>query len=415
MGKAAVMNHAKSPVVIVSVVTALCLLGDSMLYIVLPIYWREAGLTSLWEVGVLLSINRFVRLPLNPFIGWLYKSITLRTGLLVAIVLGTLTTIGYGVLEGFWFWLLLRSVWGLSWSLLRMGGFFTVIRYSDATNRGYLMGIYNGLHRLGSLFGMLLGGFLASIIGLSHVAIIFGLVGLVGIPLVTAFIPRKEKADSTSPSSYKDIRKGYFSRPVVKIVVSGLLIAMLVQGLFTSTLSFVTQSHFTDAIAFFGVIIGATTLSGIIQGIRWTWEPFLAARFGRWSDGPGGRRPLFLSSLIGAAVGFALIPFKLPLLIWLVIVLFVQIVFTSLTTLMDALASDVAQQTSVITVMTIYSVATDLGAAIGPMLGYALIELQGGLPMTYLGGTGIFLLLAVIWYEKKTAARQHIRAYTTKT
>ncbi|WBJ56525.1 hypothetical protein PALA45_00339 [Pseudomonas aeruginosa] len=35
------------PVVIVALVTALCLAGDSMLYIALPIYWHEVGLEAL--------------------------------------------------------------------------------------------------------------------------------------------------------------------------------------------------------------------------------------------------------------------------------------------------------------------------------------------------------------------------------
>ncbi|MDV2687405.1 hypothetical protein RYX56_23955, partial [Alkalihalophilus lindianensis] len=59
------------PVVIsISLVTAICLVGDSMLYIALPIFWKEVGLDSLWQVGILLSINRFIRLPFNPIIGW---------------------------------------------------------------------------------------------------------------------------------------------------------------------------------------------------------------------------------------------------------------------------------------------------------------------------------------------------------
>ena len=49
---------------IVGIVTALTLFGDSMLYIVLPVYWKEAGLDALWQVGVLLSVNRLVRSPL---------------------------------------------------------------------------------------------------------------------------------------------------------------------------------------------------------------------------------------------------------------------------------------------------------------------------------------------------------------
>lgn len=45
-------GNRQQPVTVIAIVTALCLLGDSMLYIVLPIYWKEAGLTALWEVGL---------------------------------------------------------------------------------------------------------------------------------------------------------------------------------------------------------------------------------------------------------------------------------------------------------------------------------------------------------------------------
>lgn len=83
------MNSEKS-ILFVAAITAICLLGDTMLYIVLPVYWQDVGLRSLWEVGVVLSVNRFVRLPLNPFVGWLYHRMTLQVGLILAIILAFL-------------------------------------------------------------------------------------------------------------------------------------------------------------------------------------------------------------------------------------------------------------------------------------------------------------------------------------
>ncbi len=47
-----------------------------MLYIIR----KETGLDSIWQVGTLLVINRFIRLSFNPFVGWLYQKIYLRTG-----------------------------------------------------------------------------------------------------------------------------------------------------------------------------------------------------------------------------------------------------------------------------------------------------------------------------------------------
>ena len=83
-------------IVTIALVTACCLLGDSMLYIALPIYWREAGLDGLWQVGILLAVNRFVRLPLNPIVGKIYGKISLKAGLMFAVFLSIITTVGYG-------------------------------------------------------------------------------------------------------------------------------------------------------------------------------------------------------------------------------------------------------------------------------------------------------------------------------
>jgi MFS family permease len=409
-------QSAKKPVVIVALVTALCLIGDSMLYIALPIYWKEVGLLSLWEVGLLLSVNRMVRLPLNPLIGWLYSRMSLRTGLLIAVVLATVTTLGYGLAKGLVFWLILRCVWGVAWSLLRLGGFFTVINCAEDHNRGHFMGTYNGLYRLGSLFGMLVGGLLVGMVGLQFVALLFGAIALLGIPLVFLYVkPEEQAARSNQHQSFGAPGNGgaqddeqekpagtglgstWLTKPILKIIISGLLLALIFEGVLTSTLSYVIGHHYEEGILLFGIALGVTTLAGIIQAARWTLEPFLATRIGLWSDGPKGRQPLFIVFLLVAAVGFAMIPFALPLYTWLIAIVFVMLCATSLTTLKDALASDVAKKTSAITVMTVYSVALDLGAALGPFLSYLLIRMEYGLFYVYIGASCILLCIAFVW------------------
>lgn len=72
------------PVLLAAVVTALCMVGNSMLYVVLPVHWEEFGLTAFWQAGMLLSVNRFVRLPLNPLVSRLYRRLPARQGMLGA-------------------------------------------------------------------------------------------------------------------------------------------------------------------------------------------------------------------------------------------------------------------------------------------------------------------------------------------
>jgi hypothetical protein len=62
----------KRAVTVIALITAICLLGNAMLYVVMPLYWQTFGLTGLWQAGVLLSINRFLRLPITPLgLEWL--------------------------------------------------------------------------------------------------------------------------------------------------------------------------------------------------------------------------------------------------------------------------------------------------------------------------------------------------------
>src|SRR5215203_4723180 len=55
------------PTVLASVVLALALLGDSLLYAVLPLHAATFGISLAW-VGVLLSANRVIRLFVYPFL-----------------------------------------------------------------------------------------------------------------------------------------------------------------------------------------------------------------------------------------------------------------------------------------------------------------------------------------------------------
>ena len=54
-------------VVLVGSATAFSLLGDQMLYSVLPTYYTELGLLPI-QVGILLAANRFVRIFINHWI-----------------------------------------------------------------------------------------------------------------------------------------------------------------------------------------------------------------------------------------------------------------------------------------------------------------------------------------------------------
>lgn len=391
--------NGERPVIIVGLISAIALIGDAMLYVVLPIYWQEAGLSALWQVGVLLSVNRLVRLPLNPVIGWLYHKMSLRTGLIAAVILAAVTTIGYGIWKGFVIWFILRSLWGIAWSLMRMGGYLTVITYSDDSNRGRLMGRYNGVWRLGSLVGFLFGGLFVPLAGLSTVAILFGILTIAGLPLILTLPASTTGGAAAEPRAAKEQLRTIWTKPVVKILAAGLAVSLLL-SIFGSSLSYIIDFNYPNGQMWLGIAISSTVLSGCLQALRCAWEPFLAVWFGHRSDGARGRLPLFILMLVCSAAGYALLPWGAPIYVWIVIVIFVMMTNTALTTLMDAMATDTARTSSVIAVMTAYSVITDLGAAIGPALIYVLFGYPYGHIFAYIACAIVFMLIGW-WYRPK--------------
>ncbi len=387
-------DSGRKPVILISLLTAACLLGDSMLYVVLPIHWQEAGLTSLWEVGILLSANRLARLPLNPLVGWLYGRMSSRSGILFAALLATATTFAYGFAQGFLFWLLLRCIWGLSWTFLRLGAYFTILDVATADNRGHYMGLYNGLYRLGSLGGMLLGGVLADQYGIGLAATFFGALTFLAIPFAIRLIPSSQHHSQSEPAA--NTASSLMNPNIIWTLFTGMVLALIYQGVFTSTLSYLIQIHYSTTIVLLGISVGAASLSGVIQALRWGWEPWLAPWFGKLSDGKYGRTTILTATLVLAAIAFALIPLSLPMELWLMLIMFILLTATILTTVIDAIACDVACCFSQKTFMTAYSFAIDVGAALGPMLGYALNDLWGPYAI-YLGVTVMLTLLAAKW------------------
>lgn len=379
----------KKPVIVISLFTAACLLGDSMLYIVLPVHWQEAGLASLWEVGVLLSVNRLVRLPFNPVVSWLYGRISNRSGIIFAGILAVGTTLSYAFIKGFTLWLIIRCIWGIAWTFLRLGAYFTILELSGENNRGYYMGMYNGLYRLGSLVGMLAGGFLAEQCGIGVTAILFGTLTCVAIPFTFrlssgSYHPGAEAAKPQALSTLLNAN-------VFWTLLTGLFIAMVYQGAFMATLSHLIQVHNPAPISLLGIAIGAAPLAGMLQALRWSWEPWLAPKFGKLSD-EYSRPKLLIGTLVLAAICFALITLPLALVPWLLLIIIILLTATILTTVIDAIACDVAFCSPQKIFMSAYSFSIDIGAALGPLISYTLNDLSGPYTVYWAIAAGLAVL-----------------------
>ncbi len=393
-----IRDERMRPVVLLAAVTALCLVGDSMLYVALPVHWEEFGLTSLWQAGVLLSVNRLVRLPLNPAVSRLYRRISARSGMLLAAALAAATTAGYGLAGSFAALIVLRALWGLAWTFLRLGAYFTVLTTADDSSQGRAMGMYNGLMRTGSLFGMLLGGVLADTWGTGLTCAFFASVSVLAVPLIWFAVPRNAKGMAEEAAAGEDGYSLFSHWKVLSVLLIGTAVAFVYQGMLISTLSYLVKIRIPAGLDLGWALVGAASLGGVLQAVRWSWEPFLAPFFGWLSDHPraGRKKTFIISSLIGAAL-FAFLPADMGLLPWLLLLLLLQVTATALTTAGDAVAADTAVRSGAkIKVITAYSVLTDVGAAAGPAAAFALNQYSS--PWASCRLASLLLLLAAAGY-----------------
>lgn len=393
-----IRDERMRPVVLLAAVTALCLVGDSMLYVALPVHWEEFGLTSLWQAGALLSVNRLVRLPLNPAVSRLYRRISARSGMLLAAALAAATTAGYGLAGSFAALIVLRALWGLAWTFLRLGAYFTVLTTADDSSQGRAMGMYNGLMRTGSLFGMLLGGVLADTWGTGLTCAFFASVSVLAVPLIWFAVPRNTKGMAEEAAAGEDGYSLFSHWKVLSVLLIGTAVAFVYQGMLISTLSYLVKIRIPAGLDLGWALVGAASLGGVLQAVRWSWEPFLAPFFGWLSDHPraGRKKTFIISSLIGAAL-FAFLPADMGLLPWLLLLLLLQVTATALTTAGDAVAADTAVRSGAkIKVITAYSVLTDVGAAAGPAAAFALNQYSS--PWASCRLASLLLLLAAAGY-----------------
>jgi predicted MFS family arabinose efflux permease len=112
-------------------VLTLGLVGDAMLYAVLP---AAADTYAIGAVGVAaaLSLNRFVRLALNPLAARWLGRVGLRAGTVTGAALAAASTAAYALAPGLAWLLAARVAWGAAFATLRL----SVLAYATREPRG---------------------------------------------------------------------------------------------------------------------------------------------------------------------------------------------------------------------------------------------------------------------------------------
>ncbi len=412
--------------VLISTVVALSLLGDQLLYAVLPVMHEAMGI-PVTAVGLILSANRLVRLVTNSLSGYVIDRFGRRWPFIGALLLGGVTTIAYGALSGVWIFLIARLLWGTAWSFLRIEGLSTALDVATDDSRGRMMGIFQSISRLGGAVAMLVGGFLSDTIGFRLTFILFGIVtclaaliayvemagrnrrGSIHAELPTPS-PETSHAQPESPSTNAmstlgATRKMAYWRLIV-ISWCAFSTLLVIGGLVSSTLGYMLQQRFGLSTTIGSMTIGIATLTGILLGSRGFLELAFAPLAGSFSDRWGRRRLVFWALPLGALLVLCY-GFTTSLLALTAITFLVFLCSITLNVSFNAVAGDVAPLDKRSMFLSLFVTFQDLGAALGPLLGYWIAP-RFGLPRLYLSGAIVLLIASLLYLITFRSSKRHM-------
>ena len=426
--------------------TALSLMGDATLYTVLPTHTADAGIT-LGGVGILLGVNRAVRLFLNGPAGLAYDRWSRRWLFVPSLFVGALSTAIYAATRGFWPLFAGRLLWGLAWSGIWVGGATMILDVATVQERGRWTGLYQIWYFVGGAVGALGGGVLTDWLGYAVAMWIGAALTAAGGLAALALLPEtRGVVDGRGHHGWGNRRwggrgsqregamhsrqvhrtnggqaagpvggKGRSGSQSNKLVDDGhnrdcrdpsraargggrlrdnrqLWLAVSLQGVnrfaisgvMSATLGLLVRDRLPSA----PVALGVATLTGILMAGRTLLSMAAAPLAGTLSDRMGSRWRVASWGLIAGMIGMFLLAWGVPLGI-LAGVSVMAISRGSVQSLATALTGDLVDQAQRGRAIGLLHTVGDFGSAVGPSIAYALLP--------WIGLHGVYMLCAVLY------------------
>jgi MFS family permease len=322
-------------------VLGLGLLGDTLIYAVLPLYHAEWGI-SLTMVGVLLSLNRWVRLLANSIVAAIGEHIGARRLMITASIGSVMATTGYGLDGGEALQIAARMLWGISFAALNLGSLAYAV--ADRANAGKRLGLGRGMIGIIQTSCFVGGALLVLEIGPRNVFLVLGALTVPAI-IAALMLPSLH----TEPTD----RRGFQLPKPHRLEIWGFLLGFSGDGVFLLTLAFLLKDSVTS--------VAPIVATSLVLALRCLVEA-TGGPAGGWLGDRFGARPVSVVTGSLMVVGYFLIAGHIDVVGSVVIVL-MRGLFNTLIPVMvmqRVTGGYLSSQAS-------YSTWRDFGAAIGPL------------------------------------------------
>ena len=360
---------------------ALSLTGDSTLYAVLPNQTTAVGI-SLGAVGVMLGANRLIRIPGNLLAGALNDRVGRRRLFLLGLLLGILSTLSYSFVRGFWPLLAARLLWGTAWALINVGGYTMVLEWSTSADRGRMTGFYQVAYMVGLSISPILGGALTDAMGFRTAVRICAAVSALGLAVAYAALPEIPPPAGGPRGSRPSLQAlASMLRQIDRgILVAGyiyLVVFFVSNGVLMSTISLYLGQRWGTEFSLGGVVIGVSSLAGVMLALRASLGILGGPVAGILSDRLANRWPVVRVAILVGMTGFAALALAGGVWAVPVGVALVSLGAGALIAVLAAVVGDQAAGGRSGTAMGGVATAGDIGSAAGPLFAYALASTVG--------------------------------------
>jgi MFS family permease len=375
--------------------------GFGVLVPVLPVFARSFGVGNT-EVGAVISAFALMRLVSSPFCGWLIKvfseRIIMSAGIFIVAISSGLAGISHSYLQ----LLVLRGVGGVGSAMFTVSAFTLLLTSVEAGVRGRAAGFFQAGFLIGGITGPAVGGALAAI---SLTAPFFfyagtlAVAGTVGLLLLKRRSAKPEEEDAESAVSFRAL--------VRDARYQAACLTNLAQG----WTSFGVRSSLVPVLVV-ELLHRPASWTGIAFACSSVVQTIAVGPAGRFTD-TVGRRPAMILGGTVAAVSIMAVPFAPNIWLLIVVLCIYGIASAFLGTAPAAAVGDAAGTRSG-TAVAVFSMCSDIGAILGPLVAGLLADTVS-YAAAFGAGAGLMLVAAGLsWRMPRAQAASSVRGKPSK-
>lgn len=375
-------------------------LGNSILFVVIPLYVAAlpSHILRLPEtvlVGILISLYGLVNSFLQPIAGAFVDRTSRRKPFILAgLVLMGVGTLAFVFAGQFISLVAIRVVQGVGVALTVPASMALLATATQKRSRGGSMGIYTSMRMVGLGIGPLIGGFLVDRFGFNSA--FFAGTGFIALGLVLVQMWVNEVPANVSKEKARPFR--VFDPALLVAGIIGLGIATFIMAAEFSMMG-ALETQFNARLnqtAFdFGIAFSALMISRLVVQVPLGW---LSDRI--------GRKPLVIVGLIFMAPATALLGLAATTLQLTGYRIFQGVASAAIAAPAFALAGDLASRGGEGRQMSIVTMGFGLGVAVGPLLAGVLAVYAFELPFIVGGVLSLIGAWIVLHYVPETVHRK---------